>query len=343
MERPLPQAPAIAASEAFFLVRYAEASGFRLEPLLDRFGLQLSQLLESDGWIPLDAYLPLRETAAREWGDPFLGLHMAERARLADHGTLGYVLLNAPTVRDALEDLIRYIHVVKQGVEISLQERADRCLLTYRLTEPTITERRQDAEGSITLGAAMLRELVGEHGCVDEIHFEHPEPEDASELHRFFEAPLHFGRPVNAIAFPCPYLEREVVEADPQLYAVLRNHADAVLQGLRPRKDEADLVAQVGERVLKAIRHGDPRVSEVAQALAMSERTLQRRLSELGTNFARIVEETRHRLSLEYLRDPNLPLTEIAFLLGYSELSAFHRAFRRWRGVTPQQHRRSLA
>lgn len=340
MERPLPQSPAIAASEASRLARFADAQGLPLDPLLGRFGIRREDLLDPDGWVPLPAFLALREAAAEAWGDPHLGLHMAERASLADHGTLGFVLRNAPMVRRALEDLMRYIHVVKQQVEISLREQDPDCLLSYRLLDRTLPDTRQDSESSLALGVSMLRELVGPECRIDAVHFLHDAPDDPSELQRFFAAPLHFGRPVNVIVFPCAYLERRLPEADPQLYAVIRRHADAVLEGLRAIQG-TDLAAEVGRLVLESLSHGEPRVSDIAQALAMGERTLQRRLSELGTSFARIVEDTRHRLSLNYLEDPNLRLTEIAFFLGYSELSAFHRAFRRWSGTTPQQYRRT--
>ena len=132
-------------------------------------------------------------------------------------------------------------------------------------------------------------------------------------------------------------MERQVPAADERLYPVLRRYLDGVLEEM-PREDV--LLASVRRVVGELMRDGDPTLTQVARKLAMGSRTLQRRLKEDGVDFKMLVDDTRRRFALSYLRDRKHTLTDIAYLLGYSEVSAFNRAFRRWTGSTPSDHRR---
>ena len=137
---------------------------------------------------------------------------------------------------------------------------------------------------------------------------------------------------VNAVVLERDFVERLVTAADLKLYRVLRQHAERILNDV-PR--ETDFLAGVREAIADGMRDGDFKLARVAAKLAMSPRSLQRRLLEEGAVFKALVDDTRLRLALDFLRHGGHTLTEIAFLLGYSEVSAFHRAFKRWTGLTP--------
>jgi AraC-like DNA-binding protein len=135
-------------------------------------------------------------------------------------------------------------------------------------------------------------------------------------------------------------VDRQVPSADEHLYPVLKRYLDRVLAEM-PRED--DLLASIRRAVGESLRDGDPNLAQVARKIAMGQRTLQRRLREQGVDFKWLVDDTRRRFSLNYLRERKHTLSEIACLLGYSEVSALNRAFRRWTGSTPSDYRRRAA
>jgi AraC-like DNA-binding protein len=157
------------------------------------------------------------------------------------------------------------------------------------------------------------------------------------------EAPVRFERPANEIVFAASTLDTVVVGADRTLLPMFEERANeltgAALVTPEIGASGDRLVAAVQEEVVRCLCDGPPQLARIARTLAMSSRTLQRELQRRGVRFKTLVNETRHRLSLVYLERPELSVTEIAFLLGYAELSAFDRAFRRAAGVSPRAWR----
>ena len=179
--------------------------------------------------------------------------------------------------------------------------------------------------------------IAGSQWTQVEVQFAHPAPLDVGEHTRVFGAPVSFGCAANAFVVEREFLDRQVPPADERLYPVLKQYLDGVLAEM-PREDR--LLASIRRAVGEALHDGNPSLERVAKKSALSQRTLQRRLAQHGVDFKWLVEDTRHRFALSYLREPNHTLTEIACLLGYSEVSAFNRAFRRWTGATPSNFRR---
>jgi AraC-like DNA-binding protein len=134
------------------------------------------------------------------------------------------------------------------------------------------------------------------------------------------------------------FMHRQVPAADGHLYPILKRYIDSVAAAATPREDQFLSAARTA--VAECMRDGRCKLGGVAKKLAISPRSLQRRLEEYGTDFNALVSETRQRFAVEYLKNPGNTMTEVAFLLGYSEVSAFNRAFKRWTGTTPMQHRR---
>src|SRR5262249_7457170 len=161
-------------------------------------------------------------------------------------------------------------------------------------------------------------------------------PRDASEHTRLFGAPVSFGFQANAFAMDREFLERQVPAAHERLYPILKHYLDDILTGM-PRGDE--MLAPAPRLVGESMSNGEPKLAAMGKRLAMGPRTLQRRLKDNGVEFKSLVDDTRRQLALGYLRDPAHTLAEIAYLLGYSEVSAFNRAFRRWTGSTPSEYR----
>jgi AraC-like DNA-binding protein len=148
-----------------------------------------------------------------------------------------------------------------------------------------------------------------------------------------------FGCETNALVIELGFADREVPAADQQLYQIMKQYLDQVLSEM-PREDS--LLGSIRKAIAESMRDGDPKLARVAKKMAMGPRTLQRRLKEYGFDFKKLVEDTRQRFAVSYLKDRKNSLTEVAFLLGYSEVSAFNRAFKRWTHSTPLDYQRRM-
>lgn len=213
----------------------------------------------------------------------------------------------------------------------------DRAYVRHQLADLSIEVPRQHNECSLVVGLNTVRLMAGSRWAPLEVQFAHAAPADSSEHVRVFRAPVSFGCPTNAFVVEREFLDRPVPAADKRLYPILRRYLDRVLEEM-PR--EEGLLIAVRRAIGEAMRDGDPTLARVAKKVAAGSRTLQRQLKDHGVEFKRLVDDTRHRFSLNYLRDPKHTLTEIAYLLGYSEVSAFNRAFKRWTGSTPSEYRK---
>ncbi|HEX6738182.1 MAG TPA: helix-turn-helix domain-containing protein, partial [Vicinamibacteria bacterium] len=167
--------------------------------------------------------------------------------------------------------------------------------------------------------------------------FRHARPADAREHARLFEAPLRFSQPENALVFDEAVLAARVRDADPWLLPIVEDHLRQQIAGPPPA---ASWPQAVRDLVARSVAEGQATVRAISRGLGLSVRTFQRRLAEHGLVFKQILDEVRHELALRYLGEAEATLTDVALRLGYSELSAFDRAFRRWTGGSPLEHRR---
>ncbi len=165
-----------------------------------------------------------------------------------------------------------------------------------------------------------------------------PRNKNIEEFERFFGCSVSFGRRENIIEMKLSDLNLQVITADDRLLAVLRRYCEDVLS--RHAAQAPPLVERVERLIADRLAHGEARLDTVATKLGMSSRSLSGKLAELDTSFNGIVGSLRKDLALQYLQESNLRLTEIAFLLGYSEVSTFTHAFKRWTGITPTAYRR---
>jgi AraC-like DNA-binding protein len=318
-----------------FLARYPRVSADRL---IQAAGIDPRRIGDHDAVIDQQQWVALLEAAAAETGDACFGMELALQVPWKDLGVLGYVLLNSPTVGSALDNSARYLAVQQTGGTLAVTRSPRAVRFSYAMADPRIVDYGQNAEGLFAMTVRMIREATRDpRWAPREIEFRHADPLD--ERHgRFFGSPIRFGRPTNTIVLAPADLDLRFVSADPGLLPVLERHAADCMTRMPRGGDVAD---EVRAAVIAAIGAGDPTIDAVAARLGTSPRSVQRRLQSAGgRSFMAIVDETRLALAERYLGDPSLTLTETAFLLGYSDLSAFSRAFRRWTGTTAQEFRR---
>jgi AraC-like DNA-binding protein len=308
--------------------------------VLGSCGLTRSTFAGPHGFIASSAFAQVLEEAARATGDECFGLHFAERYQPKDIGPLTYVVINSPTMAAGFENAGRYLRVHNQAAKASLVVEGHRASLRSGFSGLAIATPRQQNEFSMTVAISTVRLMAGSQWAPLEVQFAHPAPRLTSEHARIFRAPISFGHPANALVMEREFLDQQVPAADKRLYPILRRYLDGVLKEM-PVEDP--LLASVRRAIGESMRDGEPKLAPVARKVAMSPRSLQRRLKEHEMEFKTLVDDTRRRFAVHYLRDRRHTLTEVAYLIGYSEVSAFNRAFKRWTGATPADYRRRAA
>ena len=327
----------IQAKAAEKITRAAAVRGVPAGALYRAVGMDPEVLNDPDARIPFAQIVALYEQAATLTGDDAFGLHVGEHADPTAFDVLGYSVINSPTFGDALDRVVRYNSIWTNGSCFSLETVNGQTRIVYLYLDESIRERRQDAEMTFAALAVLGRRVTSVDWSPSEIRFQHERPKDTAEHERIFQCPILFGATTNEFLFNSIYLELAIVKADPSLCALLDRHAGELLARY-PREDS--LVERIRALMKDELNGGDASLEVVAERLGMSARTLQRKLQASGTSHQELLDEMRHALALRYLREPEMAVCEVAYLLGFSESSAFHRAFKRWTGTTPSEFRR---
>jgi AraC-like DNA-binding protein len=329
--------PVISLTAATGIVEAIESGGGDADGVLRHFGLDRRRLANPQGFIPSEDFARLLESAAAATGNDCFGLRFGARFNPKDIGPLAYVILHSPTVGVALANAGRYLRVHNTGATVAYVRQPPVALLQYVLVGVPVELRRQHAEYSLAVALQTVRLMAGSAWSPQEVQFEHKAPADTSAHIEVFGAPVSFECPAAGFVVDLEFAERQIPAADARLYPTLTRYLDDVLQAL-PAEDA--FLASLRRAIGETLRNGPPDLATVAREVALGARTLQRRLADAGLDFKTLVDDTRHRLALRYLADPKHTLTEVGYLLGYSETSAFNRAFRRWTGSTPLRYRR---
>jgi AraC-like DNA-binding protein len=328
--------PMISVAATTGLVDAIAAVGGNPDQVLASVDLEASRLTNMDGFIPCVVFARLLEEAARATGDVCFGLHFGERFNPKNIGPLAYVVLNAPTVGMADEQVARYLKLYNQAAQVSAIVEGQRAYLRYVLVDLGLPTMRQQNEYSMAIRLNTIRMMVGSQWAPLEVQFAHEKPQDTSEHERIFCAPVLFGYPTNNFLVEIALLDCRVPAADPGLYRIVKRYLDEILEAM-PQED--DLISAVRRAIAEIVREGEPSLARIAKKMGVSSRTLQRQLKARQINCQKLVDDTRRHFARSYLKDPKNTLTQVAFLLGYSEASAFNRAFKRWTGLTPLAYR----
>jgi AraC-like DNA-binding protein len=332
--------PMISVAATTGLLEAIGNAGADPDQVLPALELDRTVLSNAEGFIPCSTFARLLEEAARATGDPCFGLHFGERFNIKNIGALAYVVLNSPTIAVADQHVARYLKLYNQAANVFFTVEEKRAYLQYVLVDLGIAVPRQENEYSMVIRLNTIRMMVGSQWAPLEVRFAHEAPEQISEHLRIFAAPVLFGYPTNTFVIEREFLERQIPAADERLYEIMRRYLERILEEM---PQEHEVLASVRRAIAESMREGDPNLARVAKKMVMSPRTLQRQLKEQGVEFKDLVDDTRRRFAQSYLRSRRNTLTEIAFLLGYSEASAFNRAFKRWTGTTPLAYRGQAA
>ena len=295
---------------------------------------------EPNSRVPAAAMERLWTAGEQLTSDADLGLHSAESYNPGALSIVGYVILSCRTAGDALARLARCAPLLNEGLQVSVHHEngATHCRFGAADGVDSFLQRspRQAIE---TLAAGIvltLRRLATQPPEPTLVSFRHSAPLSSAEHQRLFGAALRFDQPHNAVVYPSSALSAGMLSADPALLEVFEGDARRRLEQLKANGAVSGRV----QTILGSRLNGEvPSLASIASELAMSERSVQRSLSEERTSYREIVDEVRKGLALAHLARPGTTATDVAFLLGFSEPSAFTRAFRRWTGAPPTQFR----
>jgi AraC-like DNA-binding protein len=320
--------------------QHMREQGVRTDTALKEAGLVRSQLRDPDKRIPFAKHVRFLEIAADRLGDPFWGLHLGASIHPKQVGLLGYVALSCDTLGAAIKNMTRYLSVLSEGAEVELAIQGNQVSVTSRILDPHVLDCRQIDDFGASVQLAACRALTSTDVVPERVDFRTPKPHSLAEHKRVFGAPVRFDQPRTGLVFDSKVMDLPIHTADSDLLRILERYCREIL-GRRPAVQ--NLTYQVRELIANLLTTGEPTIDTVAREMRMSSRTLERRLSAEGLSYRRILDDIRRQLAERYLGDERLGLSQITYLLGYSEPTAFNRAFRRWTGVTPTQYRKSAA
>ncbi len=319
------------------LTDYLVARGHPLDRVLATMGVDEAALADRDGRIPRRAWLDAFTVAVDVTGDPDLGLRVGESIRPAHLGVLGYILMSCESMRQAAELDARWHALIADGERIEYARDGSLNKRTLILPDGEPPPPACAAACAAACAVGFVRWLAGADDGLRRVALPYPEPRSRAAHDRLFGCELVFGAPHITIWRDPAVLRKPLPQADPSLRVRMEERA-ARLAAERNASDA--LVTQVRELVARGIRDAVPDLETAASALALSPRALKRRLADRGVSFSKIVDDTRRELALGYIGDDSLSLVDVAYLCGFSEQSAFHRAFKRWTGVPPGEYRR---
>jgi len=313
-----------------------KAAGIETEPLVRKAGLNDLQILDRGTRLDVHHQIRFLNLAASALQDEFLGFHLAQVPDLRELGLLYYVPASSDTLEGALQRLARYSSMTNESLSLEyIASRDVRITLGYVGVARHLD--RHQIEFCLAILIRLCRQLSGRRLVAKHVRLAHLRGSTPAEFTAFFNCDVKFGAAVDEVTFASTIKHIPVVSADPYLNKLLvANCEDAISR--RP-KYRGQYRSDIENAIAPLLPHGRARVGDIARQLGLSRRTFARRVTSEGVTFSEILGSLRRDLALQYLADSGLSVSEIAWLLGYREASAFTHAFRRWFGETPREAR----
>ncbi len=263
---------------------------------------------------------------------PELGLLLGERLLVHTHGVLGYAAMNAETLSEALQTLEQFIRVRVAFMQLAYD--ADNAALVLSSDMPLGQAERLLMEAILLAIKQIIDFITREKAAITQVRFHYQAPAEAALIEQVFDTQVQYGAPLSGLCIAPDLLHKPLRVAEPEAYAMAQTLCE---QALAKLGDESALSQRIQRYLLT--RHNEfPTLEQVCRQLHTTPRTLHRRLKAEGTSFREITDTTKHRLALQYLQEGQNSLQEVAYLLGYSDLANFRRAFKRWVGLSPSEY-----
>lgn len=314
------------------LLQAAALQGVTETEILNQAQVSVNSL--SAGRLSLEDTLAIWRAVEDLSDDPLFGFNMGLSLKPTHFQLITFMMISSLTLGDALDKMLKYQRLISDGGTFTLIPQDDKTALIYTPTANNFSYHQIDAV--LVAALSFTRWLLGREFKPFKMTFNHKENHGLDKYQAFFGCELEFNQEKNSILFGSSILQEALPGFDQSLATMHEQMADKQLQQL----SKPGMIAKVQERLL--LEQENISRDEIAAQLAMSGRSLQRKLQEQGSSFQKLHDEHRHKRSLQLLADESLSLLNISLQLGFSESSTFYRAFKRWQGVTPGEYRQQL-
>ena len=305
------------------------------DPVLKEVGLTRSQIGDRETRIAYDKHALLLEVAARRLRDPSFGLHLGQSIRVEDFDLLGYICLNSSTLGDVLSNVTRYSRVFLDGFRQTIVQDGDTVTIVEEVSDPKAGGLPQAVEFGLSINQSLTGVLLGYEAKALAFEVPHARVGPVSAYRDVLKAPIRFNAGRTARILPAHLLDAPIRTADHHLLTILKRHAESVLA---QRPNGGSLCHSVQSLIASRLQSGEPTIDSVAREMGMSSRTLARRLRGDGVTYRVLLNDLRHQLAVRYLTEGRHTHTETAYLLGFTDVSAFSHAFKRWTGSPPSSY-----
>jgi len=326
------------ASWAAVIWRALEARGVAPRPVFERAGVGVGNLQDAGARIPLGAMTRLWNLAVEVTDDPCFGVSAGQHVHPTTFHALGYAWLASRTLREALDRFVRFTRLVSTALTLRSIAVGSEFELVIELVSDVLPFSPAAGDAGAVALVMMCRTSYGDAFRPLRVRFRRPRPPCEPQFDALFRAPIAYGAPDNALVFAVVDLDREL----PTGNAELARASDEVILHYLARFDREDVVTQARMTLMDLLPSGQTSAHRVAEAMHLSERSLQRKLAEHRTSLARLREDTRRELANQYVRNSRYSVGEITYMLGFSEPASFTRAFHRWNGMSPSACRQAL-
>lgn len=318
------------------VVEVVELAGVSRQQLFRRAELDERRVLDDSAAFEQSEFSRLQEAAIDVTGNEALGLYLAEHVSESAFAVVGHLVNHAPTLREAIEAAITYGSIVSEGYHLKLGGQRDRAKLVYEFPRTSPRSDRMQADFAMAGFLKLIRIFAGAQAQPTQVSFEYAAPRNLLDYERAFGRTAIFEQRVTGIEFPRRFLSCSPLHKNPELFAVLREQADRVLERRAPDQGLSELLRRFLEACVPA---RIPTMSEAAQELGISARSLRRRLSKEGLSYRTLLKDALEHSAMRMLSASRRSVQETAYAVGFSDPAAFSRAFKRWKGVTPKQFR----
>lgn len=309
-------------------------SGVSLEELFQEAGLDLALLSRPDARLDVVAFSRLLQIVMRRTEDEFIGLWRGGRSKPGTFSMMAHAVINCRNLEKAIVRSSEFYALLNQPAHLRLQVDGDQAWLDLGVAEGEARDIL--LESMVFISVRFWSWLVGQNIRPSRIELDFPEPSEAREYRYLFSCPVVFGCPCSRIMLPARLLQLPLVQNPLSLSRFLRDSLAVIIQGnLQP----IGLADQIRALISREYDHNFPDFSQVCEQLNMTPQTLRRRLKEANTSYQEIKDNIRHDAAVYYLSKAELSIDEIALMMGFSEASSFHRAFKKWTGRTPASYR----
>ncbi len=320
------------------LWKQLEGYGIDPEPLFREQGIDPESMFDAGARIPLDRYQLLDLNGAELSGDSYFGLKGAEYFRPAHLGALGFAWLASSSLRTAFQRLSRYAKMINEKLTIGLDEDNEFFYVFVDAQLPLLNERIRE-DGQLAAIVKMCRVIAGSDFNPAKICFRQDQPSETGYHYELFRCAIEFGAEQTTFIAHLEDVDKRLTGSNDQL-ARLNEH---IVVKYLAHSEKKDIVNRVKAAVIEGLANGAVTEVSIADELHMTPRNMHRKLQKEGTSFKQLLTDVRRELAQQYIQDRSKTLTEISFLLGFSEVSSFSRAYKGWTGKPPSEARRDVA